>query len=84
MRLPTKYPHHARGISIIILSAIMSEPRYAPDIPLPPYSYVPGHELPHPVNDPGGHLYAARDSAHELPITPAQLSTLLDDPTYRR
>jgi predicted metal-dependent hydrolase len=36
------------------------------------------------VNDPGGHLYAARDSAHELPITPAQLSTPPDDPTSRR
>lgn len=61
----------------------MPEPRYAPDISLPPYSYVPGHERPHPVNDPGGHLYAARDSAHELPITPSQLSTLPDDPTSR-
>lgn len=33
-------------------------PRYAPAIPLPPYAYVPGHGLPHPVNDPGGHSYA--------------------------
>jgi hypothetical protein len=62
----------------------MSEPRYAPDIELPPYSYIPGHELPHPVNDPGGHLYATRDSAHELPITPSQLSTLPSNPTSRR
>lgn len=39
--------------------------RYTPAIPLPPYSYVPGHGLPHPVNDPCGHLYATRDSVHE-------------------
>ena len=39
-------------------------PRYAPASLLPPYSYVPGHGLPHPVNDPAGHLYAARDSGH--------------------
>lgn len=33
-------------------------PRYAPDIPLPPYAFVPGHDLPHPVTDPRGHSYA--------------------------
>ena len=43
-------------------------PRYAPAIELPPYSYVPGHGLPHPVNDPAGHLFASRESAHE-PLT---------------
>lgn len=32
-------------------------PRYAPARPLPPYAYVPGAGLPHPVNDPGGHLH---------------------------
>ena len=62
----------------------MPEPRYAPDIPLPPYSYVPGHELPHPVNDPQGHLYAARDSAHEPPISSTMLTGLPTDPTSRR
>jgi hypothetical protein len=84
MRLPTKYPHQARGISIIIWSAIMPEPRYAPDIPLPPYSYVPGHELPHPVNDPRGHLYASRESAHEPPITATAIATLPADSKSRR
>lgn len=58
--------------------------RYAPAIPLPPSSYVPGHDLPHPVNDPAGHLYAGRDSAHEPPITSAQLSALPTDPASRR
>jgi len=54
----------------------MSQPRYAPAIPLPPYSYVPGHDLPHPVNHPAGHLYAGRDSVHELPISVAELNAL--------
>jgi len=35
-----------------------SPPRYAAE-PLPPYAYVPGHGLPHPVNDPRGHSPAA-------------------------
>jgi uncharacterized protein len=54
----------------------MSEPRYAPAITLPPYSYVPGHDLPHPVNNPAGHLYAVRNSAHELPIAATVLADL--------
>ena len=58
--------------------------RYAPAISLPPYSYVAGHELPHPVNDPAGHLYATRGSVHEPPITSAQLSALPTDPASRR
>jgi len=60
-------------------------PRYAPAIPLPPYAYVPGHELPHPVTDPRGHLYGAqKDQDCELPIFPGLLSSLPTDPTSRR
>ena len=54
----------------------MSEPRYSPTTTLPPYSYVPGHDLPHPVNNPAGHIYAVRDSAHEPPISAAVLAAL--------
>ena len=54
----------------------MSQPRYAPAIPLPPYSYVPGYDLPHPVNHPAGHLYAGQDFAHEPPISVAELNSL--------
>jgi hypothetical protein len=62
----------------------MPEPRYAPDIPLPPYSYVPGHEFPHPVNDPAGHLYHAQASqAPEPLITTSQFATLPKDPISR-
>lgn len=53
-------------------------PRYAPDIPLPPYSYVPGHDLPHPVNDPLGHLFNSPEPA------PLPLDQLPTDPTLRR
>jgi hypothetical protein len=55
-------------------------PRYAPAIPLPPYSYVPGHGLPHPVNDPAGHLYGVQ---HEPPITPDELTLLPTEPASR-
>lgn len=34
-----------------------TRPRYS-DLPLPPYSYVPGH-TPHPVSDPLGHMHGA-------------------------
>lgn len=62
----------------------LSPPRYAPAIPLPPYSYVPGHDLPHPVNDPAGHLYARKDEPHEPPIAPGVLASLPTDPASRR
>lgn len=56
-------------------------PRYAPAIPLPPCSYVPGHGLPHPVNDPAGHLYGVQ---HGPPITSAELNLLPTEPASRR
>ena len=62
----------------------MSEPRYAPAITLPPYSYVPGHDLPHPVNHPAGHLSAGRESAHEPPSSAAELAALPSDLDSRR
>jgi hypothetical protein len=33
-----------------------ARPRLVPDLPLPPYSYVPGR-FPHPVSDPAGHRF---------------------------
>lgn len=48
----------------------MKPPRYLPDVPLPPYSFVPGRS-PHPFHDPAGHSYqcvrehpAVPDPAH--------------------
>ena len=35
------------------------------------------------MNDPNGHLYAGRDSAHEPPLTPMQLSALPTDSLSR-
>ena len=41
----------------------MSEPpRYVPDCPLPPYTYIPGRS-PHPVSDPAGHQYGRTPAA---------------------
>jgi hypothetical protein len=34
----------------------MQAPRFVPDLPLPPYSYVTGRS-PHPLRDPKGHSY---------------------------
>jgi hypothetical protein len=52
--------------------------RHAPTRPLPPYSYVPGHDHPHPVTDPRGHLFNAPQPA------PLPLDQLPTDPTLRR
>lgn len=47
---------------------------------LPPYSYVPGHEHPHPVTDPLGHLYGR---THAAPIPPETLAQLPSEPASR-
>jgi len=54
--------------------------RFAAAVPLPPYSYVPGHGLPHPVNDPAGHLHGVRDS----PLAAFALAALPSEPRSRR
>ena len=48
---------------------------------LPPYSYVPGHEHPHPVTDPRGHLYG---HTHPAPIPSESLAQLPTEPASRR
>ena len=60
-------------------------PRYAPAIPLPPYSYVPGHNLPHHVNDPSGHSYSAvHDQPRGALNTPTPFAHLSPNPASRR
>ena len=54
-------------------------PRYAPANPLPPYAYVPGHDLPHPVTDPRGHSYHAHTKTNGVPQPLAGLSHLPPD-----
>jgi uncharacterized protein len=44
----------------------MKPPRYLPDEPLPPYSFVPGR-CPHPYSDPAGHSY---HTVREHPAAP--------------
>jgi uncharacterized protein len=50
-------------------------------MPLPPYSYVPGHEHPHPVTDPRGHAFGQAGRPH---ITPEQVARLPADTASRR
>ena len=60
-------------------------PRYAPANLLPPYSYVPGHDLPHPMTDPRGHSYSAvHDQPRGAPNTPTTHAHLPPDPASRR
>lgn len=60
-------------------------PRYAPANPLPPYAYVPGHDLPHPVTDPCGHSFSAVDAQSRRALnTPSLPAHLPPDPASRR
>lgn len=42
-------------------------PRYGPDVPLPPYRYVPLGRHPHPTMDPGGHMQKKPPEPDETP-----------------
>jgi len=42
-------------------------PRYCPERPLPPYSYVPGL-APHPTSDPRGHSYLVHEPPLDFPV----------------
>jgi hypothetical protein len=44
--------------------------RLVPEVPLPPYSFVPG-QTPHPRSDPAGHSYG-RPSPPPPPLDPAR------------
>ena len=60
-------------------------PRYAPANLLPPYAYVPGHELPHPATDPRGHSYSAvHDQPRGALNTPTPFGHVPPDPAFRR
>jgi predicted metal-dependent hydrolase/ribosome biogenesis protein Tsr3 len=53
-------------------------PRLAPEITFPPYTFIPGRS-PHPVRDPGGHLFG---KPQELP-PPLDSGRWRDSPAYR-
>lgn len=59
-------------------------PRYAPARELPPYAYVPGHGLPHPVHDPAGHLAADAGRVADPPIPHSALAALPPEAAARR
>ena len=60
-------------------------PRYAPANPLPPYAYAPGHDLPHPVNDPSGHSFSVQSQSPGA-LNPSPVLALLstDSASHRR
>jgi predicted metal-dependent hydrolase len=45
-------------------------PRLVPDVPLPPYRFVPGRS-PHPISDPKGHSYGIKPTPSE-PLDPGR------------
>src|SRR5207249_5173379 len=44
----------------------MDLPRYLADVPLPPYTHVPGR-TPHPVSDPRGHSFGHAPEPSAVP-----------------
>lgn len=44
----------------------MTAPRLVPGAPLPPYAFVPNRGLPHPVRDPGGHLFGVEPHVERI------------------
>ena len=53
-------------------------PRYCPELPLPPYTYVPGGPWPHPTSDPRGHSFGRQ----EPPPAPLADENYLSSPAY--
>jgi hypothetical protein len=48
-------------------------PRFVPELPLPPYTHIPG-QTPHPVSDPRGHSFGAPPKTPE-PLDPDRWQT---------
>lgn len=47
----------------------MAISRYAPELPLPPYAYVPGKRYPHPVTHPQGHSFGVASREQDVDAT---------------
>lgn len=57
-----------------MITEMDSPPRHLPDIPFPPYTYVPGR-TPHPISDPSGHMYGEEPQPVELDVENWQTCT---------
>jgi hypothetical protein len=53
-RKPARQNRHRRESA-----SIMETPRYVPDVPFPPYTFVP-RRAPHPYTDPRGHSFGVK------------------------
>lgn len=53
----------------------MTQPRFLPEVPFPPYTYVPGR-TPHPVSDPAGHMFGHSPEPAELLVDDWQRCTV--------
>jgi hypothetical protein len=51
-------------------SPLAPAPRYAPELPFPPYSYVTG-KFPHPVSDAAGHSFKHPAGRAKRPVSEA-------------
>jgi hypothetical protein len=51
------------------MSTSAPPPRLVPDVPLPPYTFIPGR-TPHPIRDPDGHMHGRQEQPPE-PLDPA-------------
>ena len=60
------------------MSEAEAVPRYAPEIPFPPYAFVPRLH-PNPVTDPAGHSYGRREHAAFAP----EAQPLAEHPDFR-
>jgi len=52
---------------------IENPPRFLPPVQLPPYTYIPGTETPHPTRSPNGHSYGRKNKVPKA-LTPENWS----------
>jgi len=56
-------------MTLVAPPSTKNAPRLLPSAELPPYTYVPGTDTPHPIRDPRGHSYQ-RKAAAPTPLDP--------------
>jgi|SRR5690606_1988686 len=54
----------------MIVDTDQEAPRLLPSAELPPYTYVPGTDTPHPIRDPRGHSHSKKGAPPPSPLDP--------------